>query len=335
MQELTCLAEAIVTLALEEVLAGEERKAPETQTVQASQASRFCIMAFGKLGGRELNYSSDIDLLGLRDDTGDPVSRTGSVQKGEKEFFTGVMESLRADLSMHTEEGYAYRVDLRMRPFGRSGELVPSLSGLIGYYREKAALWEIQALLKIRPIAGNKALGYRFLDAVRPLLLEGRERAAVVDSIKKMRCRAITAAKKPGARMDVKSGIGGLRDVEFMVQGLQLIHAVENPVLLEGNTLAALDLLREARILGSNLVEQLQQDYLFLRRVEHYLQILDDRQIHELPREPQELEALARRVMGPENGAESFMTGMKGCLVRIRTAYDTFLGKDASTADGK
>ena len=310
MRELTGLAEAIVAVALEELLGQKKTRVPEMQPAEADRASRFCVMAFGKLGGRELNYSSDIDLLGVMDDG------------GEKDFFTHVMESLRADLSKHTEEGYVYRVDLRLRPFGSSGELVPSLSSLIGYYREQASLWEVQALLKIRPIAGNRALGYRFLDAIRPLLLTGRERGPVVNSIQKMRCRAITAAQKQGAPTDVKRGTGGLRDVEFLVQGLQLIHAPENPVLLEGNTLAALGLLREARILEPGLVEQLQQDYLFLRRVEHYLQILDDRQIHALPREPEEMTALAKRVLGVESGPELFMAELADCLARVRSAYN-------------
>jgi len=312
MRELTALAEAIVSLSLEELIENKREGTPP-----------FCIMAFGKLGGRELNYSSDIDLLGMMDDGGQPDS--GGVEGGEKEFFTHVMESLRADLSSHTEEGYAYRVDLRLRPFGRSGELVPTLSGLIEYYRDKASLWEIQALLKIRPIAGNKSLGYRFLDAIRPLLLKGRARSMVADSIGRMRCRTIAAGRKPGAPTDVKSGTGGIRDAEFLVQGMQLIHAAQKPALLEGNTMAALNLLGEARLLDGALVEQLQKDYLFLRRVEHFLQILDDRRIHALPREPDELVSLAKRVMGPENGSESFMAEMNACLGRIRAAYNSFV----------
>jgi glutamate-ammonia-ligase adenylyltransferase len=325
MQELTNLSEAIVTLALEGVLEQRGVKAPEMQSPEADPPSRFCVLAFGKLGGRELNYSSDIDLLGIIDDMDHPDSRTGILQDGQKEFFTHVMESLRADLSTHTEEGYAYRVDLRLRPFGKSGELVPSLSGLIGYYREKASLWEIQALLKIRPIAGNKALGRRFLDAIRPSLLKGRERASVMNSIEKMRSRAIRATRRPGAPVDVKSGAGGLRDVEFMAQGLQLIHAPENPVLLEGNTLAALDLLQEARILDAGLADQLRKDYLFLRRVEHCLQLLDDRQIHSLPREAAEVEALGKRVLGPGDGSERFIAELTDCLARVRNAYNESL----------
>jgi glutamate-ammonia-ligase adenylyltransferase len=140
-----------------------------------------------------------------------------------------------------------------------------------------------------------------------------------------MRSQAITASQKHGAPTDVKSGTGGLRDVEFLVQGLQLIHAPENPALLEGNTLAALGLLREARILESRFVEQLQKDYLFLRRVEHYLQILDDRQIHALPREPEEITALAKRVLGVESGPDRFMAELTDCLARVRSAYNESL----------
>ncbi|RJR30529.1 MAG: glutamate-ammonia-ligase adenylyltransferase [Desulfobacteraceae bacterium] len=316
LQELTALAEAIVSLALEELIGRKKMEVPPP----------FCIMAFGKLGGRELNYSSDIDLLGIMGDLDHPDAQSRMMQEDHKEIFTHIMETLRADLSMHTEEGYAYRVDLRLRPFGRSGELVSTLSGLIDYYREKASLWEIQALLKIRPVAGNKAMGYRFLDAVRPLLLKRRDRAMIAGSISRMRRRAVAAGIKPGTSTDVKSGIGGLRDVEFLVQGLQLIHAPENPALLEGNTLAALSLLGEARVLGPPLVEQLQNDYLFLRRVEHFLQMLDDRKIHALPREPDELESLSRRVMGPESGSMAFMAEMNACLGRIRAVYNDFVG---------
>ena len=314
MKELSSLAEATVSTALDRAWRNLGTGNPE----------RFCVLAFGKLGGWELNYSSDIDLLGIFDDGAE--SRVGA--ENDRELFSRVMESLRADLSTHTEEGYAYRVDLRLRPFGRSGELVPSLSGLIRYYRENASLWEIQALLKIRPIAGNMTVGHRFLDAIRPLLLERREQGSVVGSIEKMRNRAIKETLKPGAPMDVKSGTGGLRDVEFMVQGLQLIHAPENPSLLEGNTLTALDLLGEARILESPAVERLKQDYIFLRRVEHCLQILDDRQIHALPKDPEEIAALAKRVMGTGIRPDQFMKELTECLARVRSAYHRSLNID-------
>ena len=149
----------------------------------------------------------------------------------------------------------------------------------------------------------------------------------MVESIERMRNRAIQEiSRKAGAAVDVKSGLGGLRDVEFMVQGLQLIHGPENPALLEGNTLRALELLQEARILTSSTVQELKRDYLFLRRVEHYLQILEDRQVHSLPRNPLEMESLGKRVLGVDATAEGFLEALNGCLARVRGAYNESLG---------
>jgi glutamate-ammonia-ligase adenylyltransferase len=146
MLELSRLADAFAQAVLEKRI----QEHPEWK-------DRFCILALGKLGGNELNYSSDIDLLGLWSD------EDGKNEREKKPFFARLMEDLRSDLSSHTEEGYAYRVDLRLRPFGRDGELVPSWSSLVRYYQDVASLWEIQAALKMRPVAGNLRLGYSFL----------------------------------------------------------------------------------------------------------------------------------------------------------------------------
>ncbi|MFH1123014.1 MAG: hypothetical protein V1758_05080, partial [Pseudomonadota bacterium] len=226
-------------------------------------------------------------------------------------------------LSIHTEEGRAYRVDLRLRPFGREGELVPSLSALIDYYRRKASLWEIQAALKIRPVAGNLKLGYAFLKEMRPLWLGDRNRSSVVESIERMRHEAIKAAST--GTVDVKSGLGGLRDVEFLVQGLQLIHAPKRPELLEGNTMMAIDLLHEAGILPGTAALPLKEDYAFLRRVEHCLQLLDDRQVHVIPSDRNQLDALAKRMLGIRGEAEGLMERLTACRDRIRKAYADYL----------
>jgi glutamate-ammonia-ligase adenylyltransferase len=128
-----------------------------------------------------------------------------------------------------------------------------------------------------------------------------------------------------GATLDVKSGAGGLRDVEFLVQGLQLMHSRSKPHILEGNTLTGLDLLGEADILPEQVVEELKKDYLFLRRVEHYLQIMEDQQIHAIPRDEEEVTALAKRVMGTESGKDPFMAALKACLSRVRSRYTEYL----------
>jgi [glutamine synthetase] adenylyltransferase / [glutamine synthetase]-adenylyl-L-tyrosine phosphorylase len=307
--ELSRLADAFVRVVLE--------KAMERLSVPQALRDRFCILALGKLGGTELNYSSDIDLLGLWDDREAPVGEMDKVTYGR------LMEEVRSDLSSHTAEGYAYRVDLRLRPFGREGELTPSFSAILDYYRKTASLWEVQAALKLRPLAGNVRLGHAFIEYMRTVWTEQRTHERIARSIRRMREAAVKATS--GAALDVKNGAGGLRDVEFLVQGLQLMHGRDNPGILEGNTLRSLDLLRDAGLLPEQAVEELKEDYLFLRRVEHCLQIMEDQQIHAVPREGEELRALAKRVLGLESDEAHFMTSLRAALSRVREQYTNHL----------
>jgi glutamate-ammonia-ligase adenylyltransferase len=328
MTELSRLAEAFTKVVVKKAFERLEQMRGRGERLE----SRFCILALGKLGGNELNYSSDIDLLGLWDDRGTKGEARGWGEDGLGVIFARVMEEVSADLSRHTEEGHAYRVDLRLRPFGREGELVSSFSSLENYYREKASLWEIQAALKMRPVAGNERLGYDLIGRIQPVLLKSRSRATIVDSIEKMRIGAIkTSSMSLGATTDVKSGIGGLRDVEFLVQGLQLIHAPKHPSLLEGNTVRALELIGQAGIISEAMVSALQKDYLFLRKVEHYLQLLEDRQIHSVPSDREELNALGKRILGMEGDADKFMEVLQVCLSHVRAAYVTYLLKEHDT----
>ena len=312
MQELSMLAEALLQVELERLWTALEAQ---------ELADQFCLLAFGKLGGQELNYSSDIDLLAI---TAKPLSPES------ERVFKRIMETLRADLSVHTEEGAAYRVDLRLRPFGRSGELVGSVASLLRYYREQAALWELQALLKARPVAGNLEVGRRFLSGMRSRFHELRLPGQIVTSLEKMRTKTqgkLLQSIESGP--NIKLGGGGIRDVEFLVQGLQLIQAgsgaPESEGLLNGNTLAALSALSERGIIPPVEAEQLRRDYLFLRRIEHYLQIFEDRQTHTLPRDSAELQALSRRMLGPQAGRTQFMERLTSCMQRVQGAYRRFL----------
>jgi glutamate-ammonia-ligase adenylyltransferase len=311
MQELSILAEACTQIVLERRL--EELKEKEDGAVIEELKNRFCIMAFGKLGGYELNYSSDIDLLAIWD-SADFSDRNMSKYK---KIFHQITEGIRYDLSAHTDEGYAYRVDLRLRPFGSAGELVPSVSALLKYYQSSAALWEIQAALKLRPIAGNQLLGYDFLKQVQPSIIQQRERYKIVGSIDRLRKEAIKASGSfLNKTVDVKSGLGGIRDAEFLVQGLRLVI---------GNTIAAIEALNKIDILPYAVAEHLKEDYIFLRRVEHYLQILEDRQIHAIPKDPFELLALARRMIGINKTADQFMELLNERLNRTQKAYEKWL----------
>ena len=309
--ELSNLAEAVIRAAL-------QRRWEEPG---AGPAPAYFVLAYGKLGGRELNYSSDLDLLG--------VSSGGSAEEDER--LRRAMERLRADLSDHTAEGYAYRVDLRLRPFGRSGELVVSRPVLGRYLAEQASPWELQAFLKARPVAGDLALGEAFVEEIRPLLLRTAEREPVFRAIDRMRAqtlRQLARARGGGPpEVNVKSGPGGIRDVEFLVQGLQLTHAARlSAELLGGNTLEALEALKGRGVLDPSLADRLREDYIFLRKVEHSLQLFEDRQVHALPRDPAELEALARRVLGVP-GAEGFMTRLEDTLRRVEAAYRAAAGQ--------
>jgi glutamate-ammonia-ligase adenylyltransferase len=304
MEEISDLADGVIASALERRL--------------VTGSPRFCIVAFGKLGGRELNYSSDVDLLGVcaDDGAGDPV-----------EPASRLMEALRGDLSAHTNEGYAYRVDLRLRPYGTSGQLVFTLAALDDYYERHAAQWELQALLKARPVAGDHELGQAFLDAARKRLLAPRARADVAAGIDGLRKEALRSLSRSIlSTTDIKTGLGGLRDVEFLAQGLQLSYAHDHPRLLCGGTLPALKSLADEGILTKEISEQLAQDYIFLRRVEHFLQIYEDRQTHSLPRDPSQLRALARLMLGGGASPDQLLSALDERFRRVRSAYEEHMG---------
>jgi len=305
MEEISDLADGVISAAL------------ERRQGAGGSVPRFCIVAFGKLGGRELNYSSDIDLLGIcaSADGSDPV-----------EAASRLMEALRGDLSAHTTEGYAYRVDLRLRPYGTSGQLVFTLPALDEYYGSQAALWELQALLKARPVAGDPALGAAFLQVARKMLLVPRDHAEVAAAIDTLRREAVRGLSRSVlTTKDIKTGLGGLRDVEFLAQGLQLSHAHDHPALICGGTLPALKSLADEGILPRGVAEQLSADYVFLRRVEHFLQIYEDRQTHSLPRDPAQLRALARLMLGGGATSAQLLSALDERFQRVRSAYENSL----------
>ncbi|MFP4209714.1 MAG: glutamate-ammonia-ligase adenylyltransferase [Alkalispirochaeta sp.] len=312
-EELSDLARGIVQTSLERVL---EETPPERRP------GRICILAFGKLGGDELNYSSDIDLLAVYE----PDETIVDQERCAATVFRQVVR----DLSDFTLEGQAYRVDLRLRPWGNAGRLVYALPTLERYYREEAALWELQALLKLGPIAGDEELGWELLGTLRPTVASRVDRAgreSIVATVRQLRARAVVehnaAPNLPGSLVgaDVKNGEGGIRDIEFLVQALQMLHQKLSPEVVTGNTLAALDRLEEAGILGADVVATLRDDYLFLRRIEHFLQVYDDQQLHSIPAEPEAQSKLARVLLGDEATPEELFLRLDETLRRVRGHY--------------
>ncbi len=316
MHELSILAEACTQIVFEQSVKNNFK---EDGSDTLSPHEYFSIIAFGKLGGNELNYSSDIDLIGIFQPEGDKTNT-------RREIAGRVLEEVRSDLSSHTEEGYAYRVDLRLRPFGSSGEIVQSIPSIIDYYSHSALFWEIQAAIKMRPIAGNLRLGYEFLENLKPFILKAWDRGVVSSEIEKMRKKTIkNISHGLSSGIDVKSGLGGIRDIEFMVQGLQLLYSSEKGLMVEGNTMLALESMVEADIVPYESAKIIKQDYIFLRRIEHYLQILEDRQIHTLPVDKNEINALAKRMLGADADGGELLERLDECLKRVRAAYENFL----------
>src|SRR2546430_1449561 len=249
----------------------------------------------GKLGGDELNYSSDVDLMFVYGEDGETTGgRAGRVANGE--YFTRVCRELVALLEEITDEGYVFRVDLRLRPDGRMGPIVLSLDGYRAYYRERAELWERQALIKARIGAGDAAVGARFASLARETVYRPGLDARVVPAIRSMKTQIDGAVRaKGGEATNVKLGRGGIREIEFIVQALQLLYGGDDPWLREANTLKALFRLTERGYLAPDLGRLLSQAYVHLRTVEQRLQILHELQTHTLPKDAQELGRVARR----------------------------------------
>lgn len=294
----------------------------ERPPAEQNRSKDFVILAFGKLGGRELNYSSDIDLLGVYRPEG-----TGPDLHSDREerLFSKIMQRLRADLSDFTADGYLYRVDLRLRPFGNSGPLVYRCETLLRYYRSSAGLWEHQALLKLRPVAGELELGWEFLRDVRPLMAEAGRSAKLAENIRFM--RETSVSELPPEEWNIKSGIGGIRDIEFAVQFLQMRALYSDDAFHNGNTLHAIELLASKGLLGRRHAATLTRHYVFLRRIEHFLQVLHDRQVHTLPSEGAERDALAMRASTQIGAGETLSSYVHSITTDVHEIYEAVLAE--------
>jgi glutamate-ammonia-ligase adenylyltransferase len=289
-RELSDLADAILNAAyarvFQELIAAHGT--PQTTTGPAL----FSVISLGKLGGRELNYSSDIDLMFVFSGNGETDSGLSN-----KEFFKKLANQLTEMLSTYTGEGMCYRVDLRLRPDGRYGELCPSLEGARNYYQHRARDWELQMLIKARVSAGDPQPGLDLLHFVDPSIYSTSTDFTAIESVSEARQRI---HEKLGASLpsglDIKLTRGGIRDIEFLVQCLQRLHGAREPWVRHGGTQQALLRLRDKALLTDAEYGRLSSGYQFLRCLEHRLQFEHDRQTHSLPTDSAALETLARKM---------------------------------------
>ncbi|MEU3190869.1 bifunctional [glutamine synthetase] adenylyltransferase/[glutamine synthetase]-adenylyl-L-tyrosine phosphorylase [Streptomyces sp. NPDC006992] len=281
----------LATATLRRALALAEAAAPED-----AAACRLAVVAMGKAGGHELNYVSDVDVIFVAEPPGGATGGRGADAPEDGEQALKAATRLAAHMmricSDTTGEGTIWPVDANLRPEGRNGPLVRTLSSHLAYYQRWAKTWEFQALLKARPMAGDAQLGYEYVDAVTPMVWQAAERDNFVTDVQQMRRRVV--ASIPAAQLDreLKLGPGGLRDVEFAVQLLQLVHGRSDTSLRSPTTLEALDALAAGGYVGRQDAAALDAAYRFLRTMEHRIQLHQLRRTHLMP----EAEADQRRL---------------------------------------
>ncbi|MEU6458474.1 bifunctional [glutamine synthetase] adenylyltransferase/[glutamine synthetase]-adenylyl-L-tyrosine phosphorylase [Streptomyces sp. NPDC047065] len=273
----------LATATLRAALAIAEEAAPGDAAL-----CRLAVIAMGKCGGHELNYVSDVDVIFVGEAAGD-ADETKALRAA-----TSLASHMMRICSETTVEGSIWPVDANLRPEGRNGPLVRTLSSHVAYYQRWAKTWEFQALLKARPVAGDPGLGAEYVAALQPLVWQAADRENFVADVQKMRRRVVENI--PAAEVDrqLKLGPGGLRDVEFAVQLLQLVHGRSDTSLHSGTTLDALEALAAGGYVGRADAAQLDEAYRFLRSMEHRIQLHRLRRTHLVPEDPADLRRLGR-----------------------------------------
>ncbi|MYV39101.1 bifunctional [glutamine synthetase] adenylyltransferase/[glutamine synthetase]-adenylyl-L-tyrosine phosphorylase [Streptomyces sp. SID1328] len=273
----------LATATLRAALAMAQTAAPED-----ARACRLAVIAMGKCGGHELNYVSDVDVIFVAEPT------PGTDETKALKAATRLASHMMRICSETTVEGSIWPVDANLRPEGRNGPLVRTLSSHLAYYQRWAKTWEFQALLKARPVAGDKELGEAYTEALAPMVWQAADRENFVPDVQKMRRRVVENIPPAEIDRELKLGPGGLRDVEFAVQLLQLVHGRTDQALRSGTTLKALQALAKGGYVGREDAARLDEAYRFLRELEHRIQLFQLRRTHLVPEAEEDLRRLGR-----------------------------------------
>ena len=286
-----------------------------------SPSAAFAILALGKLGGGELNHSSDVDLLFLYSDEGQLTPHLSC-----HEFFNRLGKKILETFSTPHPEGSLFRIDLRLRPEGSAGPLARSIESMENYYAGFGETWERLALIKARGIGGSRELAYEFLRQHQPFIYPKSTAPDLLDEIANIKRRIERDVVGPDQlESDVKLGRGGIREIEFVVQALQLIHGARHAFLQEASMLKALRGLRQLDLLPHDEVLTLDKAYRFLRRVEHRLQIEAEQQTHTVPQEPEALRRLALSLRF--SSGERFTAALHEKMNSVRSIFERVISK--------
>ena len=293
----------------------------------------FVILGMGKFGGRELNFSSDIDLIFLyRSDKGETSGTEGGKNRVPlHQYFIKLGKMIIKAMNEVTKDGFVFRVDMDLRPEGQSGDLACSLRSAEIYYESWGQTWERSAMLKARPVAGNTSLGEEFLKTVRPFMYRKFLDFTAIEEIRAMKNKIdASIARDDQLLTNLKLGTGGIREIEFFIQALQLINAGKVESLREKNSLSALKKLQAAKLISDEEEKKLGEAYTFLRTVEHRIQIFQERQTHTLPSDKGELKKLAARVGYGENPLERFMNDHRRHTKNVKEIYSSLFHEAAN-----
>ncbi|MBI4553450.1 MAG: hypothetical protein HY710_14390 [Candidatus Latescibacteria bacterium] len=297
---------------------------PVLRDETGSRPCEFAVIGMGKLGGQELNFSSDIDLLYVYSSTD---GATTFSQLSTYEYYPKLARMITDAVSRITPDGFAFRVDLRLRPEGRAGDIANSVDGYRWHYDALGQIWERQALIKARTVAGSAAVGDRFFDAIRPFVFHPEADPLVLDDIHRMRLKINRALLERGkGDRNVKLGPGGIREIEFIVQGFQLIYGGAQDWPWERNTLRALAWITRHGYLTEHEATDLRDAYLFLRDLENRIQMAAGHQTHDIPQGERERATLARTIglagRSDEESADLLLTRYRTHTGRVRQIYE-------------
>lgn len=294
------------------------------------QETKGCVLGMGKLGGQELNYSSDVDVLFVYTDEGQVFKEAPAKGKTPRptmsnhQFFNRLAEAFIAEVSRMTDEGSLFRIDLRLRPEGDAGPLTRSLDSYENYYAQWGQTWERMMLIKARGVAGSESLAGEFLEMVQNFRYPRSVNENVLREVAAMKARIENEILRGDElERNVKLGRGGIREIEFVAQTLQLLHAGRQPFLQLPQTLPCLAKLAQYKLLETDDATRLDAAYRFLRDVEHRLQMEQNLQTHTLPKEPAALERIAR-LMGFKT-AKTFEVARREHTHQVRAVYDRLL----------
>lgn len=309
LRDLSRFADACIERALALIYAGAVARYGVPLAEDRKRPVAMSVLALGKLGGEELNFSSDVDLVFAYADDGETA-----LGLSNHEFFLGVARRLIAVLNEATADGFVFRVDTRLRPFGASGPLALSFDAMESYYQTHGRDWERYALIKARACAGDVAAGALLLERLRPFVFRKYLDFGALEALRALKLKIEREVARKGMDDDIKRGAGGIRELEFVVQLVQLVRGGREPRLRRPGFLPALASAAELGVIGADAAAALREAYVFLRRLEHRVQMRQDAQTHMLPADPCARTCLAVSLGLPDAAA------LDAALARARAA---------------